>query len=103
MAKKTTAVKTATPAEPIKAEKNATPLEPNKAKLPLTKTNLMLILAGVVVVIIGFMMMAGGGSADVNQFDASEIFSFRRITLAPIVVVSGFAFVIYAIMRRPRS
>lgn len=81
----------------------AAPTSPSKPKLPLDKINLLLILSGVVVVIIGFLLMAGGGSEDTLQFNASEIFSFRRITLAPIVVIFGFAFVIYAIMRRPRS
>jgi preprotein translocase subunit SecG len=81
----------------------AAPTTPVKPKLPLDKTNLLLILVGVVIVIVGFLLMAGGGSEDVAHFNASEIFSFRRITLAPIVVIFGFAFVIYAIMRRPRS
>lgn len=79
------------------------PVDPEKNRLPLNKVNLWLMLAGVAIVIIGFLLMAGGGSADVNHFDASEVFSFRRITLAPVVVIFGFAFVIYAIMRRPRA
>ena len=46
--------------------------------------------------------MAGGASDDPNVFN-EEIFSFRRITLAPIVVLFGFAFEIYAIMRKPEE
>lgn len=83
--------------------KVAEPATPGKAKLPLDKTNLVMILVGIAIIIVGFLLMAGGGSEDVTQFHPSDIFSFRRITLAPIVVIFGFAFEIYAIMKRPRS
>jgi hypothetical protein len=46
--------------------------------------------------------MGGGGSDDPNVFDES-IFSFTRITLAPIVVLAGFCFEIYAIMKKPKE
>jgi hypothetical protein len=51
---------------------------------------------------VGFLLMMGGGSDDPNVFDES-IFSFRRITLAPMVVLFGFAFEIYAIMKKPKE
>ena len=66
------------------------------------KRGYMIVLAGIAMIIIGFMLMSGGGSEDPNVFNP-EIFSFRRITLAPIVVMSGFALEIYAIMRRPKG
>ncbi|WP_320054292.1 DUF3098 domain-containing protein [uncultured Acetobacteroides sp.] len=66
------------------------------------KENLKLILIGFIIVVIGFVLMSGGGSSDPNVFDES-IFSFRRITLAPIVVLAGFGFVIYAIMKKPKG
>jgi membrane-bound ClpP family serine protease len=66
------------------------------------KENLKLILIGFIIVVIGFVLMSGGGSSDPNVFDES-IFSFRRITLAPIVVLAGFGFVIYAIMKKPKE
>jgi membrane-bound ClpP family serine protease len=68
----------------------------------LGKENLKLMLIGFAVVILGFILMSGGGSNDPNVFDES-IFSFRRITLAPIVVLAGFGFVIYAIMKKPKA
>jgi fumarate reductase subunit D len=68
----------------------------------ITKINYLLIIAGFVVIIIGFMLMAGGKSVDPNEF-SEEIFSFRRITLAPIVVLAGFIFEIFAIMYRPKN
>ncbi|MBQ1957982.1 MAG: DUF3098 domain-containing protein, partial [Alistipes sp.] len=58
-----------------------------------------LIAVGMVVILIGLLLMAGGGSEDPTQF-SYEIFSWRRITLAPILIVGGFAFEIYALMKR---
>ena len=66
------------------------------------KTNYMWMIGGVVLILIGFMLMAGGKSADPHQFNA-EMYSFRRITLAPLVVLLGFFIEIYAIMRKPRG
>ncbi|WP_047452260.1 DUF3098 domain-containing protein [Alistipes sp. ZOR0009] len=68
----------------------------------LGKENLKLLLIGFVIIILGFVLMAGGGSTDPKVFDES-IFSFRRITLAPIVVLIGFGFEIYAIMKKPKE
>ncbi len=74
----------------------------SKPKFLYDKTNYMLMGAGVVVIIIGFMLMAGGASSDPNVFNESEVYSFRRITLAPIVVLLGFGIEAYAIMRKPK-
>jgi len=81
-------------------------LSPEKeAAMAFTKKNYMLVLIGLAIIIIGFVLMSGGGSPDpANEFTGDELFSFRRITLAPIVVIGGFVFVGYAIMRRaPRG
>ena len=71
----------------------------NDNKMPLTVKNYALIAIGAVIFIIGFILMAGGTAATPEQFN-EDIFSFRRITLAPIVVIAGFAFEIYAILKR---
>ncbi len=68
----------------------------------LSSRNYIMIAIGFAVVVLGFMLMSGSGSQDPNVFDES-IFSFRRITLAPFVVVAGFALVFYAIIRKPRK
>ena len=60
------------------------------------------IAIGVGILIIGFLLMLGGKTDDLNVFNP-EIFSFRRITLAPIIVVGGFAFIGWAIMRKPKE
>ncbi len=66
------------------------------------KTNYMLMGLGVVVIIIGFVLMAGGASEDPNVFNPDEVYSTRRITIAPIVVIIGFIIEAYAIMRKPK-
>lgn len=66
---------------------------------PLQMKNYKLLAIGLGVIILGFVLMAGGGSDDPNVFN-EEIYSFRRITLAPIVVLAGFVFEIYAIMKK---
>lgn len=66
------------------------------------KKNYLYILIGVVIVVIGFLLMTGGKSVDPDHFNP-EIFSFRRITLAPVVVVGGFVFIIWAIMKKPKE
>jgi len=76
--------------------------EPSKLKFPFQKKNYQLLLIGVGIVLLGYALMTGGGSEDPNVFDAS-IFSFRRITLAPIVVLFGYAFIGYAIMHKPKT
>ena len=64
--------------------------------------NYKLLAIGFVIIIIGFLLMIGGKSDSPDKF-SNEIFSFRRITLAPIVVLAGFAFEIWAIMKRPKK
>ena len=66
------------------------------------KRNYMLLLAGMALLIVGYMLMSGGGSADPNVF-SEEIFSFRRITLSPIVIILGYIVVGVAIMHRPKK
>lgn len=75
----------------------------DSAGFPLGKENLKLMLIGLAIIILGFALMTGGKSTDPNVFNKDVIFSFRRITLAPIVVVFGFLFEIYAIMKKPRG
>ena len=73
----------------------------NDERMALSMWNYVLLIVGAVIIIIGFVLMAGGTKATPEVF-SDDIFSWRRITLAPIVVVFGFAFEIYAIMSRRR-
>ncbi len=67
------------------------------------KTNLRWMLIGVIVMAVGFILMAGGKSPDPNVFAKNEVYSFRRITLAPIIILAGLAIEIYAIFRQPKN
>ena len=67
-----------------------------------SKQNYILLIIGVLIVLIGFVLMSGGGSENPTEFNP-DIFSGRRITLAPIVVLFGYMFVIYAIMKKPKN
>ncbi|WP_430811376.1 MULTISPECIES: DUF3098 domain-containing protein [unclassified Carboxylicivirga] len=73
-----------------------------KFQFALAKENYILLAIGFAIIILGFVLMIGGRSDDPTVFN-EEIFSFRRITLAPIVVLFGFIFEIYAIMKKPKT
>jgi len=66
------------------------------------KENFKWMLIGVGVLILGFLLMAGGGSSDPNVFNKAEVYSARRITIAPIIILIGLAIEIYAIFRQPK-
>ncbi|GJQ05942.1 DUF3098 domain-containing protein [Capnocytophaga cynodegmi] len=66
------------------------------------RKNYIFMLIGLAIIALGFILMSGGGSDDPNIFDAS-IFSFRRIHLAPTLVLLGFAVEVYAILLNPNK
>jgi hypothetical protein len=74
----------------------------NMEGFALGKENLKLMVIGFVIIVIGFLLMTGGKSNDPSVFNP-EIFNFQRITLAPMVVLFGFIFEIYAIIKKPKS
>lgn len=75
---------------------------PQKETFALGWENYKLMLIGLVVIVLGFLLMMGGGSDDPEVFNP-EVFNFRRITLAPMIVLAGFLFEIYAIMKKPKT
>lgn len=66
------------------------------------KRNYIVMFIGLAVIALGFILMSGGGSDDPNVF-SEEIYSARRIHVAPIVVILGFAIEVYAILLNPNS
>lgn len=66
------------------------------------KKNYMILIGGLVLILLGITLMIGGGSEDPTQF-SEEIFNFQRLTLAPILIVSGFVMGIFAIMYKPKK
>lgn len=69
--------------------------------LAFDKMNFILLGIGAAIVIIGFILMSGSGSAE-GTFDP-DIFSARRIKIAPVVCFLGFIFMIYAVIRKPKD
>ncbi len=82
--------------------------QPVKERIPdngmaLDKINYYLIALGVVVIIIGFILMSGGKYTDPNVFNGEALYSSQRITVAPIVVLLGFAIEIFAIFYKRKK
>ncbi|MBS1496209.1 MAG: DUF3098 domain-containing protein [Bacteroidetes bacterium] len=67
------------------------------------KENFKWMLVGIVVIVIGYFLMSGGNSDNPNVFNGKEIYSFRRITLAPFLIVLGFVIEIFAIMKKSKK
>jgi hypothetical protein len=89
----------------LQALKKGTPPMATDSKLQFAfqRKNYILLLAGIGVIALGFILMAGGRSDDPNVFNGDALFSWRRITLAPLVVLIGFVVVGYAIMHKAKD
>ena len=79
-------------------KKDQEPAQENP-RMPLTRRNYILLAVGFAVIILGFILMAGVGSDSPDEFNYA-MFSWRRITLAPILVIGGFVIEIFAILKR---
>ncbi len=66
------------------------------------RENYRLLIIGLLVIALGFILMIGGGSEDPNVF-SDKIFNFQRLTLAPILILTGFIIEIFAIMKKPKN
>lgn len=64
------------------------------------KENYIWMIAGLVVIALGFLLMAGGKSADPTKFNADDVYSARRITIAPLLIIIGFILEIVGIMKK---
>ena len=78
---------------------NQPDMTPENPRMPLTRKNYIILAIGFAVVLLGFVLMAGGGSHSATEFNY-DMFSFRRITLAPILVGGGYVVEIYGILKR---
>jgi hypothetical protein len=101
-------------------EKNIKKAAPNKPNTPAAKPqpapatpvktgefafgkeNYRLLFIGLAFIVLGFLLMIGGGSKDPNVFNPA-IFNFQHITLAPILVLTGYVIEIFAIMKKPKD
>ena len=77
------------------------------ASRPITplfgKENYRWMLIGIVIIALGLLLMSGGKSKDPNVFNPKEIYSFTRITLAPILILGGFVIEIFAIFKKDKT
>ncbi len=106
MAKKSIKEKVAIKQEEIVSQtisKATTSSEKNIEGFYFSKDNYIFMGIGLALIFLGFILMAGGKSADPNVFNGEELYSFRRITLAPILVLLGFAVEGYAILKKPST
>lgn len=70
--------------------------------LALGKQNYQILIVGLVLIVLGFILMIGGGSDDPNVFN-EKIFSTRRLTISPILIILGYLIEIVAIMKKPQE
>jgi len=79
-------------------------INPNTSKQEFLfdKSNYKWMLIGVAFILLGFVLMAGGKSADPHVFNYDEVYSFRRITLAPIMILIGLGIEVYAIIKKDK-
>ena len=67
-----------------------------------TRENYMWMLIGLIVIAIGMFLMSGGRSTDPTVFDQKEVYSPRRITIAPLLIIIGLGLEVFAIFKRPK-
>jgi len=77
-------------------------IEQEDKVMPFGPDNYLWVIIGLIFLLVGFLLMIGGGSDNPDVFNEA-IFSFRRITLAPILVLVGFGIEFYAIMKKPKN
>ena len=85
-----------------KAQAKATEVADNQKVMPFGKMNYILVLIGIALIALGFILMIGGGSSDPDVFN-EQMFNFRRLTLAPILVLAGFVVEIVAIFWKGKN
>ena len=80
---------------------NKEELHPQKQEFLFDGINYKILLIGIGVIAFGFILMSGGGSDNPNVFN-EDVFSFRRIRLAPTTVLIGFGITIYSIFKKSK-
>jgi hypothetical protein len=67
------------------------------------KENYRWMMIGMAAILLGLLLMIGGKSKDPNVFNPSEVYSFRRITIAPILILAGLVLEIVGIFKKPKA
>ena len=86
----------------VSSPKKQKATESKTSELAFGRQNYILLIIGIVVIMLGFVLMIGGGSDDPTVFN-EKIFSVRRITIAPILIIIGYIIEIFAIMKKPKN
>ena len=84
----------------MKDKKQTTPATPNNL---FGRENYIWMIGGIIIITIGILLMVGGKSDDPNVFKNDEVYSMRRITIAPILILLGLAVEAYAIFKKPKN
>ncbi len=82
--------------------KNIGSEQEEKEQMPFGRDNYLWVIIGLAFLLVGFLLMIGGGSDDPDVFNEA-IFNFRRLTLAPILVLIGFGIQVFAIMKKSKN
>lgn len=72
----------------------------SNSNFAFSKENYIWLGIGMVLLVVGYLLMSGGGSDNPNEFHADQLFSARRITLAPVTVLAGYVIILYAILKK---
>jgi hypothetical protein len=72
----------------------------SNSNFAFSKSNYIWLGVGLALLVVGFLLMSGGGSDDPTVFNKDELFSFRRISLAPLTVLAGYGTILYAILKK---
>lgn len=85
-----------------KDKSKSTDIEDVKPQFVFEKKNYIIFFVGIALMALGYLLMSGGGSDDPNVFN-EEMFNFRRITLAPIIIIIGIALEFVAIFYKSKK
>jgi hypothetical protein len=94
---------TTSPRKPATTGAAKPPVAPRQTAPLFGKENYRWMLLGLILIALGLILMGGGKSKDPNVFNPKEVYSFTRITVAPILILGGFVVEIFAIFRKDKS
>ena len=89
--------------EPSKAYIKSKQIKEKGVGLLFGRINYLLMIGGILLIILGMVVMSGGGSTDPKVFNGAELFSATRLTVAPLMILLGFAVEVVAIMLKPKQ
>ncbi|HNE27586.1 MAG: DUF3098 domain-containing protein [Saprospiraceae bacterium] len=94
---------TPAPAAPRREERRQNIFRTGDHEILYTRENFIYFGIGLLLVLVGLIAMTGGAQTNPQEWHGEEVYSFRRITLAPVLMVAGFVVVTIGIFKRPKS